>query len=123
MITDQLLRGRVALGAAIGAVGVFAKEFAAAPLYIVAAYHASGHRWLAAARAFAAGNAAFIVWALMVLTLMLKYNYSLGGTESANFTGGAVIGPWLQRLSARGCRAGDVQRVRRVVAAHSRSDA
>jgi hypothetical protein len=102
VITDQLLRGRVVIGAAIGAAGVLAKEFAAAPLYIVAAYHASGHRWLAAARALAAGNAVFIVWALLLLTLMLKYNYSLGGTESANFAGGAAIAPWLQRLSSRG---------------------
>jgi hypothetical protein len=102
VITGHLLRGRVVIAAAIGAAGVLAKEFAAAPLYIVAAYDASGHRWLAAARALAAGNAVFIVWALLLLTLMLKYNYSLGGTESANFAAGAAIVPWLERLSSRG---------------------
>jgi hypothetical protein len=102
LITEQLLRDRVAMSAAIGAVGVMAKEFAAAPFYMVAAYHAIGRRWLAAAPAFAAGNAVFIVWAMLLLTLMLKFNYSLGGTESANFSGGAALGPWLQRQSARG---------------------
>ena len=102
VITDHLLRHRLVAGAALGAVGVLAKEFAAAPLYIIAAYHARERRWLAAAYAFAAGNLAFIVWTMLTLTLMLKFNYSWGATDSANLAGGAGIGPWLQRQSARG---------------------
>lgn len=102
LITNQLMAGRLAFAAAIGAVGVFAKEFAAAPLFAFAACRGVERRWLDAARALVAANAAFIVWLLLTLTLMLKFNYSYGGSDSANLGGGAGIGPWLHRMSPRG---------------------
>jgi hypothetical protein len=103
-ITNALLLGRFGVAAAAGIVGVFAKEFAAAPLYAFAAYSAIERRWLAAARAFAAGNAAFITWALLTITLMLRFNYTYGwnGNGSANFSEGAALALWLQKQSARG---------------------
>jgi hypothetical protein len=105
LITNELLRGRVGVAAALGAVGVFAKEFAAAPLYIFAGVAAIERRWLLAARAFAGGNFALIVWLLLTLTLMLRFNYSWGATDSANLAGGAVVVPWLQKQSTRGVLA------------------
>ena len=62
-------------------------------------------RWLAAARAFAAANLAFIVWLVLTLALILQFNYSWGTSESANFSSGAVLVPWLRRLSPRGAVA------------------
>jgi hypothetical protein len=103
-ITNALLLGRFGVAAAAGIVGVFAKEFAAAPLYAFAAYGAIERRWLAAARAFAAGNAAFITWAILTIALMLRFDYTYGwnGNGSADFTEGAALALWLQKQSARG---------------------
>jgi hypothetical protein len=103
-ITNALLLGRFGVAAAAGIIGVFAKEFAAAPLYAFAAYSAIERRWLPAARALAAGNAAFITWALLTITLMLRFNYTYGwnGNGSANFAEGAALALWLQKQSARG---------------------
>jgi hypothetical protein len=101
----MLLTDRVAVACAIATVGVLAKEFAAAPLYLVAGYHAIERRFVPALRAVVAGNLAFIVWVAFTLALMLRFNYGWGGTDSANLATGAGIGPWLQRQSARGVAA------------------
>jgi hypothetical protein len=104
VLTIQLLAGRMALAAGVAIVGVLAKEFAAAPLYAFALYAATERRWLTAARAFAAGNATFIMWALLTLTLMLRFHYTWGwnGVGSANLTGGAALALWAGRQSTRG---------------------
>jgi hypothetical protein len=96
------LTERIAAGAVLAAVGVTAKEFAAAPLYIVAGCEMLRHRWRDAFRALAGANVALIAWLAFTLWLMLAFNYSWGATDSANFSGGAEITAWLQRQSARG---------------------
>jgi hypothetical protein len=103
-ITNALFTGRFAVAALVGIVGVTAKEFAAAPLYAFAGYAALGRQWPAAARAFTAGNAAFLAWALLTLGLMLRYNYGYGwnGKGSADFAHGAALALWLRDQSARG---------------------
>lgn len=103
-LTNELLAGRMALAAGVAVVGVLAKEFAAAPLYAFALYAATERRWLTAAWAFAAGNAAFIMWAVATLTLMLSFHYTWGwnGVGSANLTGGAALALWAGRQSTRG---------------------
>ena len=102
--TAALMVGRFSTAAAIGDIGVFAKEFAAAPLYAFAAYAFVERRWLAAVRAIVAANAAFIVWALLTLTLMLRFDYTYGwnGNGSADFAHGAALALWMQHQSARG---------------------
>ena len=102
LITNELLHGRIAVAGAMGVAGVFAKEFAAAPLYAFAGASALARRWGAALSAVAAGNLALIAWALLTLTLVLRFNYSWGGNESPNISSGAGLVPWLQRQSARG---------------------
>jgi hypothetical protein len=101
-ITNALLTDRVAVAAAAGVIGVQAKEFAAAPLYIVTAYFAVEQRWLPAVRALVAANAAFIVWLLLTLTLMLRFNYTYAGSASADLAGGGNLVGWLHRLGPRG---------------------
>ena len=102
--TAALLLGRFGMAAAIGVVGVLAKEFAAAPLYAFGAYAVVERRWLPAVRAFVAGNAAFIAWTLLTITLMLRFGYTYGwnGNGSADFGNGAALALWLQHQSARG---------------------
>jgi hypothetical protein len=102
--TAALMLERFGTAAAIAVVGVFAKEFAAAPLYAFAAYAASERRWMTAVRAFVAGNAAFIAWAVLTIALMLRFDYTYGwnGNGSADFGNGAALALWLQHQSARG---------------------
>jgi hypothetical protein len=104
IITNALLSGWFGVAAAAGIVGVLAKEFAAAPLYAYAAYAALERRWAAAARTFAAANAAFLTWALLTMTLMLRFGYAYGwnGNGSADFAHGAALALWLRDQSARG---------------------
>ena len=102
LMTNELLRGRLALAGAVGAVTVFAKEFAAAPLFVFSMYEALERRWSAALRTLATANAVFIVWAIFHLTMIIRFNYGYGGTTSNRFLSGGGLGPWLQEQSVRG---------------------
>lgn len=104
-LTNELLVGHLVLAGALGAVGVLAKEFAAAPFYLVTLCLAIERRWSDAVRALVVGNAVFIVWFLLTLTLMLRFNYTYAGSASADLTGGANLVGWLSRQSARGIAA------------------
>jgi hypothetical protein len=104
-LTNELILGRVALACAVGAAGVLAKEFAAAPFYLVTSCFAVERRWSEAVRTFVAGNAVFIVWFVVTLTLMLRFNYTYAGSASADLGGGANLVGWLHRQSARGVAA------------------
>lgn len=102
--TYALLNGRLALAVAMCVAGVLAKEFAAAPLYVHAAYAAFERRWTEALRVLAGANAAFLTWAALTIALMIGFNYSYGwnGNGSADFMHGAALALWLRFQSARG---------------------
>lgn len=102
LMTNELLQGRRAMAGAIGTVGVFAKEFAAAPLFLFAMYEAVERRWPSALRTLVAANTAFIVWAVFHLTMIIAFNYGYGGTTSTRFLSGGGVGPWLEEQSLRG---------------------
>jgi hypothetical protein len=102
LVANAALAGRIGVASAAAAVGVLAKEFAAAPLYIVSAYHAINRQWAHARRALAGGNAAFLVWLVLTLTLMLRFNYSYSGSASTDLGHGANLVGWLSRQSTRG---------------------
>ena len=93
-----ILQGRVWLAASIGTVGVFAKEFAAAPLWIGVAYALLARRrdlvWPCAAAAMAATS----VWVMLQIALILRFNYSYGGNPSALVFEGGYITRWIQQL-------------------------
>jgi hypothetical protein len=101
-IGSEALNGKVAIASAAATVGVLAKEFAGAPLYIIAVWHALERRWAAALRALAGANVAFLAWLLLTLTLMLRFNYSYSGSASTDLGHGANLVGWLSRLSLRG---------------------
>ena len=102
LISNELLLGRTAVAAVLGAVGVFAKEFAAAPLYLMTAYAVVERRWSDAVARLAAANFAFMVWLALTLMLMLRFNYTYSGSASADLGGGANLVGWLSRQSPRG---------------------
>jgi hypothetical protein len=104
LVTNQLLIGHFGIAAAVGIVGVLAKEFSAAPLYAFAALQAIHRRWDPAIRTLLAGNFAFLTWTTLTIGLMLKFNYSwgYGVIGSANVTGGAALALWMRDQSVRG---------------------
>ena len=101
-IASEALNGRTLVAAAAATVGVLAKEFAPAPLYIFAAWHAVERRWGLALPTLAGANVAFLAWLLLTLTLMLRFNYSYSGNASTDLGHGANLVGWLSRQSARG---------------------
>jgi hypothetical protein len=102
LLTDLMLRDRIAVAGLIGSIGVLGKEFAAAPLFIFTASSAIQRQWVTAARGLVAANAAFIIWIAAQLTLMLRYNYGYGDSTSTQLLSGGLIVHWFAKMSLRG---------------------
>jgi hypothetical protein len=104
VLTYQLSTDRIARAGVTAVIGVFAKEFAAAPVYAFAACAFVERRWLTALRAVVAGNYAFLTWVALTVSLMLGAHYTWGrnGVGSANFSEGAALAMWLREQSWRG---------------------
>ncbi len=102
LISGEALNGRIVVASIVAAVGVGAKEFAGAPLYVIAAWHAVQKRWGLALKALAGANVALLVWLLLTLTLMLRFDYTYSGSASTDLGHGANLVGWLSRLSPRG---------------------
>jgi hypothetical protein len=91
-------RGRVAIA---GAVGVLAKEFAAAPLWIFTLWAALRRRWDASLRGLTVALGVTLVWVALQLTLMLRFNYSYAGSASSDVFGGGYLARWLSFVTPR----------------------
>lgn len=102
LVTYLLLRDRIAIAGAIASVTVLAKEFVAAPLLIHSAFSALERRYAVAVRALVAFNCAFIVWLVLQLTLMLRFNYGYGDNPSTHVLSGGYLVPWFEQQSVRG---------------------
>src|SRR5262249_54581041 len=77
-LTDLLLRGRRGLAAGTAAVGLFAKEFAAAPLWIVTIAAALRRDWRTVPSLLACALTVTLAWLGAQVALMVLVNYSLG---------------------------------------------
>ena len=85
----------------ISGIGVFAKEFAAAPLWIVLTIVAALERnWRLASRLLAAAVAGSLIWVFMQLGLRVMLNYTNGATASSNLLHGAYLALWLRNVGA-----------------------
>jgi hypothetical protein len=93
---------RSAIAALVSSIGVLAKEFAAAPVYVFAAASLLQRRMPQAWRALAAANCALIAWLLLQFTLMLRFNYGYGDNPSTHLMSGGYLAKWLSEQSARG---------------------
>jgi len=102
LVVMLLVRERVALAGAIAAVGVTAKEFVAAPLYVFAVASWLDGRREFGFRVLAAANLAFIVWLTLQLTLVLRFNYGYGENPSTHLLSGGYLIPWIVEQSPRG---------------------
>ena len=97
-----LIGGRFATAALVASIGVLAKEFAAAPVYVYSAASLLQRRFPEAWRALAAANCALIIWLLLQFTLMLRFNYGYGDNPSTHLMSGGYLAKWLSEQSARG---------------------
>ena len=99
VITVLLLRQRMVAAAVVSTIGIFAKEFAAAPLYIAAAASALQHRWRECGRRAALAVAVTLVWVALQLTLMRLFNYSYNENPSAQPLAGGYLRLWLAHVT------------------------
>jgi hypothetical protein len=101
LLTAQVMRGRIGRAGLIASIGVLAKEFAAAPLWICTIWAALQRRWDLAARVLLAAMTATLVWLALHITLMTLFNYSYGGSASADLSGGGYLTLWLRQTPPR----------------------
>jgi hypothetical protein len=102
LIIVELLRGHRGRGTALGVVGVLAKEFAAAPLWIHMLWSALRRHWDAALRSLLAASTATMVWVALQIWLVAFHNYSYGGSASTNLAGGGFLAQWYSMIGPRG---------------------
>jgi hypothetical protein len=101
LIAAELFIGRRGKAACLAIIGVFAKEVAAAPLWIFCAWSLLKRQWLTAARTFAAAVAATAVWVWLQLWLMVRFNYSYGGSKSTDLLHGGDFIVWYGHMGPR----------------------
>lgn len=102
VLTVNLLRGRRGRSTVLGAVGVLAKEFAAAPLWIHTLWSALQRKWDAALRSLLAASTVTMVWLTLHLWLVVSHNYGYGGSASADLAGGGYVAQWYSQVGLRG---------------------
>lgn len=90
--------GRVLQAGMFAAIGVFAKEFAVAPLWVFAGYGVLARRVDLVVRTATAAGIASAVWLLLQLWFVLRYNYSYGGNPSAQLLEGGYLVRWISEL-------------------------
>lgn len=97
--TLLVLRGRQYAAGALATVGIFAKEFAAAPLFIVAAAAALKRDWRAFRVRFTLAVAVTGAWVGLQLALMLAFNYSYNENPSSRPLEGGYLRLWLTHVT------------------------
>jgi hypothetical protein len=98
LFTMWLVRGRVRAAGVGAAIGILAKEFAAAPLWIVAGASALAGRWWQSARVASVATAVTALWVLLQVALIAGYDFSYGGNPSADVLHGGYLVTWLREL-------------------------
>lgn len=96
-----MLKERVAIGTAVGVIGVLAKEFVAAAMFIAATSAALAGRRDLAWRILAGANLAVITWLVLQLTLILRFNYGYDDNPSTHLLSGGYLAAWLNQMSLR----------------------
>jgi hypothetical protein len=102
LLAIQLWRGQIGRAGWLSAVGVFAKEFAAAPLWIFTGSAVLMRRWPAAGRLLLVSAAVMLVWLAKQTGLMVLLNYRFGFTASDDLLHGGYIATWLSRVGWSG---------------------
>jgi hypothetical protein len=101
LITCELLCGRRGRACALATIGIMAKEFAAAPLWIFTIWATLQRRWEVTVRVLLTAMTATLAWLTFHVTLMIFFNYSYGGSASADLMGGGDLAVWLAQTPRR----------------------
>lgn len=101
LILGDLLRDQRGRAGLLASVGVLAKEFAAAPLWIVTIWAALQRRWELASRTLLTAMMATLVWLVLQITLMTVFNYSYADNTSTHIFDGAYLTVWLHAVPTR----------------------
>jgi hypothetical protein len=97
--TWLVLRGRAGAAGALASIGIFAKEFAAAPLYIAAAAAALRREWAAFGRGLALAVAVTALWLALQLFLMFAFDYNYNDNPSSKPLAGGYLRLWLSHVT------------------------
>lgn len=101
ILTILLLENRTGRATWIAAVGVFAKEFVAAPLWMAAVAASMARRWGPMIRALVAAMSITTLWVVFQVTLLTAFDYTYGDNPSARVFGGGYIVHWVQELGPK----------------------
>lgn len=99
IITLLVLRGRTVAAGMLATAGIFAKEFAAAPLYIAAAASALRREWPVFRTRLALALAVTAAWVALQLVLMSSFNYSYNDNPSSKPLAGGYLRLWLEHVT------------------------
>jgi len=97
----DLLEQRLGRATIAASIGVFAKEFAAAPMWIYAGVAALAREWEVVARAALAALAVTTIWFGLQVVLMMIFNNSYGPNPSVDLLGGGYFRAWVAALGVR----------------------
>ena len=99
VITLLALTGRGAWAGALAAVGIFAKEFAAAPLYIVAGAAALARDWPVFRRGAVLAAGVTGLWLSLQLGLMTAFDYTYNENPSSMPLAGGYLVYWMRHIT------------------------
>jgi hypothetical protein len=99
LITILLLRKRWFGAGALSTLGIFAKEFAAAPLYIASVAAGLAGRWRDCARQGLLAIAVTGIWVALQVTLIFALDYSYNDNPSSNLMAGGYLRRWLSHVT------------------------
>jgi hypothetical protein len=89
-----LVRERIGVATLVSAIGIFAKEFAAVPLYMEAGAAAIGREWPRFKRTALIAIAVTVWWVAYQISLMVFFDYAYGANPSVDVFGGGYFWFW-----------------------------
>lgn len=97
--TFLLVKGRNLAAGAVATAGIFAKEFGAAPLYIMAAAAALRRDWAVMRTRALLAVTVTAIWVALQLVLMNWFSYSYNANPSSRPLEGGYLRLWLQHVT------------------------
>lgn len=94
-----LLSGRTAAAGVLASVGIFAKEFAAAPLFIAAGAAALCREWRAFRRGLLLALGVTGLWVCLQMALMVVFQYSYNQNPSSRPLEGGYLLLWIRSMT------------------------
>jgi hypothetical protein len=99
IVTLWLVSGRRLAATALATIGVLAKEFAAAPMFIVAGAAALRRDWRELRRGLALAFTVLAFWVALHVALMALFNYGYNQNPSSQPLAGGYLAFWLQNVT------------------------